>query len=243
MKEEKVLFMTRKDTILVAVVINAALLAILFATAIIYDTDKELLHPDINTTIMSAKELPIQEVSHSLIASSTLSMDEVDNVLSYYEPSSNQLTISGGNEVESRHYSDSEDQKLERGISHEVEVTVKKGDMLEKIARANGTTINAIKKANNLKTERLQIGQLLKIPVQQAETSRISTIASIPTTPVQPIKKQESVEILYYTIKSGDSPWKVARQNNVNFEDILRLNGLDEEKARNLKVGDRIRIK
>jgi peptidoglycan endopeptidase LytF len=48
---------------------------------------------------------------------------------------------------------------------------------------------------------------------------------------------------VYYVVKSGDSPWKIAKQFNVKPEDILQLNHLDEEKARNLKIGDRIRIK
>ena len=46
-----------------------------------------------------------------------------------------------------------------------------------------------------------------------------------------------------YTIKNGDSPWKIAKQFNMNYEDIVRLNGLDEDKARNLQPGEKIRVK
>lgn len=48
---------------------------------------------------------------------------------------------------------------------------------------------------------------------------------------------------MYYIVKGGDNPWKIAKQFQVNFDDILRLNNLDEEKARNMKIGDRIRVK
>ena len=41
--------MTRKDTILIAVVINAGLLAILFMTAVIYDTDKASIRSSFET--------------------------------------------------------------------------------------------------------------------------------------------------------------------------------------------------
>lgn len=41
---------------------------------------------------------------------------------------------------------------------------VKSGDMLEKIARRNGTTAKAIMRENNLRTTLIKVGQKLKIP-------------------------------------------------------------------------------
>ena len=131
-----------------------------------------------------------------------------------------------------------------------IEVTVKRGDVLEKIAKANKSTVAAIKKANNLQSEKLSIGQVLKIPVKQ-------TVAALDTPVKQPevkediqqeakpkpVKESEVAEAVYHLVKSGDSPWKIAKQYNVKYADILRLNNLDEEKARNLKIGDRIRVK
>jgi peptidoglycan DL-endopeptidase LytF len=117
-----------------------------------------------------------------------------------------------------------------------VDVTVKKGDALEKIARSNGTTVEAIKKANNLKNSKLNIGQVLKVPV------------GTKTAAAKPVEKKETKNVAasgeeYYTIKNGDNPWKVAKQYNVKFDDLLKMNGLNEDKARNLKVGDKIRVK
>ena len=45
-----------------------------------------------------------------------------------------------------------------------VNYTVKKGDTLDKIARKFGITVDTIKWANNLKSDRLKVGQVLKIP-------------------------------------------------------------------------------
>ena len=42
---------------------------------------------------------------------------------------------------------------------------VKTGDTLEKIAKKNGITVNAIKRANNLKTDTINVGQILNIPL------------------------------------------------------------------------------
>jgi LysM repeat protein len=49
--------------------------------------------------------------------------------------------------------------------------TVKSGDALEKIARNFGTTAKAIKAANNLKTDRINVGQKLKIPAKTGSTN------------------------------------------------------------------------
>jgi LysM repeat protein len=45
---------------------------------------------------------------------------------------------------------------------------VKTGDSLTKIARAHGTTLRALRTANNLKTDRILVGQKLKIPAGDA---------------------------------------------------------------------------
>jgi LysM repeat protein len=44
--------------------------------------------------------------------------------------------------------------------------TVKSGDSLTKIAAQFGTTVKALQSANNLKTDRIRVGQPLKIPVK-----------------------------------------------------------------------------
>jgi LysM repeat protein len=46
--------------------------------------------------------------------------------------------------------------------------TVKSGDVLIKIAKVHGTTVNAIKTANHLKSNALKVGQKLKIPAGKA---------------------------------------------------------------------------
>lgn len=249
--------MTRKDTILIAVVINAGLLAILFATAIIYDTDKMLEQPDFNSSLTDAKDGAAIDVSSNLIATGpAATVDEVDNVLKYYSQPSQTLKIESPADqyipepiAVQTNAPDDDDLNPDPApilIGNFVEVSVKKGDMLEKIARANGTTVEAIKKANQMQNERLSIGQVLKVPVKKEK----AVLAAVQA-PVQAKKQAEpkanegsgSSEAVYYVIKSGDNPWKVAKQFNVKYDDILRLNQLDEEKARNLKIGDRIRVK
>jgi LysM repeat protein len=52
--------------------------------------------------------------------------------------------------------------------SSEVSYVVKSGDTLSRIARIHGTTVKAIKSANNLDTERLVVGRKLKMPEARA---------------------------------------------------------------------------
>ncbi|WP_039359486.1 LysM peptidoglycan-binding domain-containing protein [Candidatus Protochlamydia amoebophila] len=244
--------MTRKDTILIAVVINAGLLAILFATAIIYDTEKVLEQSEFNSSLAEAKEIPLTDPANHLVATGPVIVDEVDNVLKYYSQPSYSLKIDPSDSYNPESIvvqanSSEDDEPISESSpnfkGNFVEITVKKGDVLEKIARANGTTINAIKKANNLPNEKLSIGQVLKIPLNQVQGA-ITAKSEISKKDLEQIENnQNSSEAVYYIVKSGDNPWKIAKQFNVKYEDILRLNQLDEEKARNLKIGDRIRVK
>ena len=56
--------------------------------------------------------------------------------------------------------------------------TVKSGDMLITIAKANGTTVKAIKSANNLATDSIKVGQKLKIPAKVVETAASNSPAT-----------------------------------------------------------------
>lgn len=251
--------MTRKDTILIAVVINAGLLAILFTTAVIYDTDGGSEQMEFATSLADHKISSSETAASNLIAAASTG-DEVDNVLKYYNSPANQPIVV--QTLPETYVSDpmtlqpnatEDEDSAESGLASPspqerfTEVTVKRGDVLEKIARANKTSVAAIKSANHLASERLSIGQVLKIPVKQ--TSSVSASAATIESKVeakQEIKKESKVaeaEPVYYVIKSGDNPSKIAKQFGLKYNEILRLNNMDEEKARNLKIGDRVRIK
>lgn len=248
--------MTRKDTILIAVVINAGLLAILFTTAVIYDTDGVNEHTEFVAPLVDNQSFPSEPPPTLIAAAST--GDEVDNVLKYYQASTPQpialpakanVYVAEPIVVQSNAVNDEDPLYSESEPSQErfIEVIVKRGDMLEKIARANKTTVGAIKRANHLENERLSIGQVLKIPIKQGSSiyATATTLSSEQGVEVRRESPKESKmdDPVYYVIKSGDNPWKIAKQFGVKYDEILRLNNLDEEKARNLKIGDRIRVK
>jgi len=61
---------------------------------------------------------------------------------------------------------------------------VKSGDNLGKIARAFGVTVKQLRSANNLPTDRITVGQTLKIPVKEpAPLPPLETIPPVPAAP------------------------------------------------------------
>ncbi len=80
--------------------------------------------------------------------------------------------------------------------------SVKKGDNLYVIAKAFNTTVQEIKTLNNLRDNILRVGQKLVIQSGTPE-------GAIP-----------------YLVKSGDTPYKIAKQFGMDLNYLLALNGL-----------------
>ena len=115
-----------------------------------------------------------------------------------------------------------------------LEIDVQRGDSLEKIAKKYQTSVNALMKLNQLSTTFLKIGQKLKIPTEKVSPRAAKSAAAAPML-------SDATE--YYTMKVGDNPWSVAMKHHLKVDELLKLNGLNEEKARKLKPGDRLRIR
>jgi len=80
---------------------------------------------------------------------------------------------------------------------------VKRGDSLYKIASSLNTSVAEIKRRNNLSSNTLSVGQKLEIT-----SGKISGATQ-------------------YTVKAGDTPFKIAKQFGMNLSVLLSLNGLN----------------
>lgn len=101
------------------------------------------------------------------------------------------------------------------GTGDVIDYTVRAGDTLWLLANRYGTTVDAIKRLNGLTGDMLQIGQVLRIPVNQ--TQQYTT----------------------YTVRSGDTLWLLARRYGTTVDAIKKLNGLTSD---DLSIGQVLRI-
>lgn len=234
--------MNRRDTIIIAVLLNAGVLAILFMLAVNEREDDKVFAPP---PPLARQEQPKQETQPIAMAKpsqeefSDFNLDDTTNTSD--EESSlplEQYVFTNDIPIPEPTKPFQPPKPTTPPIPSEptVEIIVKRGDSLDKLARNNGTTIEAIKKANNLKSDMLNVGQSLRIPTG----GKAVTAHKVPE---QKKVVADASGAIYYTIKSGDSPWKIAKQNDMNLDELLKLNNLNEEKARNLKIGDKIRIR
>lgn len=204
--------MDRKKTILIALAINTGLLFILFISA--------LVRPEIveeKTPKFAKKEEPILQYNEDLFVEKIPEVKE--------EPIFHSLPPLAIEEKKETVETLPKNPCGVKPIAEEVsfpEVIVKRGDNLEKIAKAHKTTVNEIVKLNHLPSTLLKIGQVLKIP--------------------EGVHSSKKADPRYYTIKVGENPWAIAHKHHMKVQDLLKLNGLNEEKARKLKPGDRLRV-
>ncbi|WP_409292661.1 LysM peptidoglycan-binding domain-containing protein [Peribacillus sp. SCS-37] len=97
--------------------------------------------------------------------------------------------------------------------------TVKKGDNLYRIAIKYKTSVTALKKLNNLKTDALKAGQVLKVPVQAGK-------------PVQ--------QTAVYKVKSGDTLYSISKKVKMSVAELKKLNNMKSDR---IYVGQTLKIK
>ena len=117
---------------------------------------------------------------------------------------------------------------------------VKKGETLAKIAKAEHVKASELASANKLtKTTALKVGQKLTIPVK-AEAS-VTAVASATPAPAAPAATATAPAVSgsSYTVKSGDSLWKIAKANNVSVAALKQANNLTSD---SLKVNQKLTI-
>ncbi len=125
---------------------------------------------------------------------------------------------------------------------------VKKGDSLWKISKAENISVGELSRANNLtKTSTLKVGQKLTVPVMaKAEKTNIATASVVPTSSDATTPSATTAAVTAdaggigsYTVKSGDSLWKIARLQNVSVSALKQANNLSGD---SLKVGQKLHL-
>lgn len=150
----------------------------------------------------------------------------------------------------------------EGGLTEHV---VQKKENLNMLAEKYGTTVNEIKRVNNLNSINLQIGQVLKIPGKPAEQEPVQT-AQVPVvqprkeeTPVktsippenrykkqeqQPAKKETAQEkpeeLVVHTVASNETIYSIATTYKMTMDQLKAKNNLTDNA---LHVGQKLLIR
>ena len=112
-------------------------------------------------------------------------------------------------------------------------VSVKAGDTLYKIASANGTTVDALVKANNISNANLIfVGQQLQTASSSSTTTQSSSSESSTTT--------TSSSNGSYTVKSGDTLNKIAAANGTTVANLVATNNISN--ANVITVGQTLKL-
>ncbi|HOK56903.1 MAG TPA: LysM peptidoglycan-binding domain-containing protein [bacterium] len=109
-------------------------------------------------------------------------------------------------------------------ITYTVYHTVKKGENLSVIAKKYGKTVDELKKMNNLKTSNILPGQRLVVDKKEKE---------------EKITKEKSGNLVkeYYTVKKGDSLYKISQKCGLTITQLKKLNNL---KSSSIKPGQKL---
>lgn len=114
-----------------------------------------------------------------------------------------------------------------------INYTVKKGDNLYSIARTYNVSVDTIMKDNNLNTNTLSVGQNLKIRMPKENMGEIEECFGEDYTP------PSSTSTVNYTVKKGDSLYKIAASYGTSVSEIMNLNNL---KSTALSIGQVLKI-
>ena len=113
-----------------------------------------------------------------------------------------------------------------------INYTVKVGDSLYSIAKANNISVDTLMKDNALTTNDLKLGQNLKIRI--TESGVVEECFGPDYTP--PITNSNTTN---YTVKKGDSLYSIAKKFNTSVSTIQKLNNLT---TTSLNIGKVLKI-
>lgn len=152
----------------------------------------------------------------------------------------------------------------ERGL---IEHAVQKKENLNMLAEKYGTTVNEIKRINNLRSINLQIGQVLKIPATIEETNSPIVQPAPQTTVQQPVQKPvvpapvpdkkeinknidlnqkmadnkpDSDELIVHTVASNETIYSIATKYKLTIDQLKAKNDMTTS---TLSVGQKLLIK
>ena len=142
------------------------------------------------------------------------------------EPEKNN-NVSSNNEIKNNNRNNNNN-----NIENYDKYKVQSGDTLYGIAFAHGMTASEFLKINNIDDPdkyKLYVGKTMYVKASKKENNSNN-------------EKDSQNEIEYYTVKSGDTLYGIAFQNDINVNDFLRINNIDDPLKYKLRTGEKLKI-
>jgi LysM repeat protein len=115
---------------------------------------------------------------------------------------------------------------------------VKKGDTFYSISKALDVTVAELKEWNGITSNNLEIDQELIYYIQSTPQVVSDSLPTEDTSTL--ISTSSSTPNTYYLVKSGDSLYKIAQENDMTVQELKDLNNLT---SNNLRIGQRLAVK
>ena len=113
---------------------------------------------------------------------------------------------------------------------------VKSGDTLYGIAFAHGMTASEFLKLNNIDDPdkyKLYVGKTMYVASSKKESNTQNTENN---------EKENQKDTVYYTVKSGDTLYGIAFQNDISVNEFLKINNIDDPLKYKLRTGEKLKI-
>ena len=168
--------------------------------------------------------------SHGMTASEFLSINNIKDVNKYNLRVGETLKVANNNNVSKEDPKSSSDNNK----SYDT-YKVKSGDTLYGIAFAHGMTASEFLKINNIDDPdkyKLYVGKTMYVINSKKDN----------TVPAKETNTGSSKEIEYYTVKSGDTLYGIAFENDMSVNDFLKINNIEDPLKYRLKSGEKLKI-
>jgi len=116
--------------------------------------------------------------------------------------------------------------------------TVKKGDTFYSISKALDVTVAELKEWNDITGNEIEIAQELVYYVMSITPQAEQNLATEDTTSL--ISASTTSPNTYYIVKSGDSLYKIANENDMSVQQLKDLNNLS---SNTLRIGQKLAVK
>ena len=113
--------------------------------------------------------------------------------------------------------------------------TVQKGDTFYSISKKLDVTVAELKEWNTINSNALSVNQELVYYTVESENS----VQQVPDAPAL-INSNTSAKNTYYLVKSGDTLYQIAHDNNMSINELKALNNLTSD---NLRISQKLAVK